>query len=403
MPLVNGQLADKYGKDMMITEERIYYLLRTYTAGTATPAEEQELFQWLEETDDITIFKDHIYQIVQHTEDDAYSQVDWDLMYRRILTKSRLKKGNKGKGGGRRLIPWRWAAAVVLIIAVMGIGSYLFFQKRQALYATITPASDRNEIHLAGPKAVLKAGRVQVTLNTKDTSFRLGGNVVHLSGGQLNITKRKAEQYTLIIPRGGTYKVALADGTTIWLNADSKLIYPSVFTGSEREVTLEGEAYFEVADDPFRPFVVHAAGQQVHVLGTRFNIQAYGDEEDVVTTLVDGRVAVHVPGDSVLLKQKQQTRWDRVGRLHLETDVDVALAIAWKNGYFRFYKTDIKTIMRELARWYDVTINYAPGLKPMYFGGLIRRKDDISEVLKMLEATNDIHFQMEGKKITVLP
>lgn len=390
---------------MSTSNERIYYLLRAYTGGTVTLEEEQELYEWLQEAEDTAILKDYIRHIVRDDPSNAhFENVNWEGIYDRIVEQKSNHSANIRQPPIRRIVWYRRVVAVLLILILDG-GIYFFLRNQYTPDPSLAKVSQHHEgdIMPRQQKAILKAGSVKIEINQNDTTFQLGGNTVHLTGGQIETAMLKAAHYTLITPKGGTYQVKLADGTLVWLNAASTLKYPSVFAGSNREVTVEGEAFFDVQEDPNHPFIVHAAGQTIQVLGTAFNIQVYKDEPRAVTTLVTGKLQVSIPGDTSLLAPGQQTQWNKYGRLQLNKHAEIAQAVAWKNGYFRFYNEDIRTIMRRLARWYDVEVTYDAGLKPHYFGGLISRDNNLSKVLKMLEATSDVHFKVEKNKVTVMP
>lgn len=207
---------------------------------------------------------------------------------------------------------------------------------------------------------------------------------------------------TVTTTRGEQYAVILPDGSRAWLNAGSSLRFPTAFQGKERTVRLTGEGYFEIAPDKDKPFTVTVNDMRVNVLGTSFNIHAYEDESIVTTTLVEGRVRVTREQSSVLLRPGQQAVLNgsspapaiRVG----EADMDAALA--WKNGLFEFSSADMRTVMLELSRWYDVETSFTGKMPGWHFSGAIERDIPLSKVLKMLES-NDVHFTMEGKKIIV--
>lgn len=207
----------------------------------------------------------------------------------------------------------------------------------------------------------------------------------------------------LSTPRGGQYQVILQDGTHVWLNAVSSLKYPTAFSGKDRTVELMGEAYFDVAKDPRRPFKVLVPGHQlqIDVLGTGFNVMAYEEEKAIQTTLVDGAVRLTNEGNNVQLKPGEQgilaqnASGFRVGKADLEQ------TLAWKNGKFQFDNLDIQNIMRQVARWYDVDVNYSANLQKQVYSGTIPRAEDIHELLKLLEYTGTVHFAINGSKITV--
>ena len=211
------------------------------------------------------------------------------------------------------------------------------------------------------------------------------------------------EYNTIIIPRGGEYQLILSDGSRVWLNSDTRLRYPVSFIGEKREVYLEGEAYFEVSPSD-KPFEVHGGGQSVCVLGTSFNVMAYGDEAKVQTTLVSGsvRVVLDQSDKTVLLTPGHQAEMDKnIGKISMR-EVNVENYIGWKDKLFIFDEEDLVTIMKKLARWYDVDIIIeTPELKEKIFYGVIRKYENISKILGMLKKTQNIDYLIEGKKIVI--
>ncbi len=207
-------------------------------------------------------------------------------------------------------------------------------------------------------------------------------------------------------PRGGQYSLILPDGSKVWLNAISSIRYPTAFKNSERNVEITGEAYFEVAKDPLHPFKVSVRSAlskentEVEVLGTHFNINAYSDEPLTNTTLLEGSVKVTRAAGSVMIKPGQQAQISNDGIINLVPDVNIAEVMAWKDGHFIFRDTDLKTIMRQIMRWYDVEVKYEGNVPPRYFTADISRNKTLSGVLKILELSN-IHFKLEGRTLTV--
>jgi transmembrane sensor len=207
---------------------------------------------------------------------------------------------------------------------------------------------------------------------------------------------------TLRTPRGVMYSVVLSDGTRVWLNASSSLRYPTTFTGRVRQVSLSGEAYFEVAQNPSQPFQVTVNGMEVNVLGTHFNIMAYDDESTVTTTLLEGAVKVDYMLKSATLVPGQQSLLMRGGRDMQVRNVDVEEAVAWKNGILQFRSEDIRSVMRKVARWYDVDVRYEGEISD-HFSGAIYRNAEVSGLLRNMELTHTVHFRIEGRTITVSP
>ncbi|MEN5194325.1 FecR family protein [Sphingobacterium faecium] len=211
-----------------------------------------------------------------------------------------------------------------------------------------------------------------------------------------------AKVMTLSVPRGGEYQIVLSDGTKVWLNADSKLIYPKSFAKNQREVTLTGEAYFEVSSDKSRPFIVHTKDQTVEVLGTHFNITAYQDEAVSLVSLVEGKVKVfHQNQPAQILIPGQQAAF-KDGQIQVYP-VNMEEFTAWKNGEFIFNNEPLSTVIQKLARWYDVELVVDKKLENMKIWGSIARNSRFSHVLRLIKMTDeDIHYKIEGRRVTFM-
>jgi ferric-dicitrate binding protein FerR (iron transport regulator) len=207
---------------------------------------------------------------------------------------------------------------------------------------------------------------------------------------------------TMTTPRGRQFRVVLPDGSGVWLNAASTLRYPTAFAGNQRTVELSGEAYFEIAKDDRKPFVVSARDMRVQVLGTAFNLMAYPDEMAVNTTLVTGAVRVVSAKNSLVLNPDQQAcLQDSAGRFTVSKP-NLKEVLAWKEGRFRFDGAKITAIMRQIARWYDVDIEYRGEIPSNEFNGSISRAEYARKILDALERTGNVHFSLEGRKIIVM-
>jgi len=206
-------------------------------------------------------------------------------------------------------------------------------------------------------------------------------------------------------PRGGKYAVTLSDGSRVWLNAASSLTFPIHFIGRERRVELTGEAYFEIARDEARPFLVNVAGkEEVRVLGTHFNINSYADETSIQTTLIEGSVMIQVNGsnDRKLLLPGQQFRLYPTGKSSTIGDVNMEEVVAWKEGKFSFGESmDLEQAMRQVCRWYDVEVRYEGDVSGISMGGSISRNVKASKVFEMLEMTGVATFRIEGRRVIV--
>jgi len=206
----------------------------------------------------------------------------------------------------------------------------------------------------------------------------------------------------LIIPKGRDFKLTLVDGTQIWINAASSLTYPASFTGKERKISLNGEAYFEVAKNKSQPFKVMARHTAIYVMGTSFNVSAYDDEDRVVTTLAEGKVQVANPFKKMELAPSQQAI-NYVAKNEIDLcNVEVDSVLAWKNGYFVFENQDITAIMKNISRWYNIEVSYQGPVSKRRFGGTFSRTKSIVELLNYLESIGGIRFKQEGRRIIVM-
>ncbi|WEK18982.1 MAG: FecR domain-containing protein [Candidatus Pedobacter colombiensis] len=314
----------------------------------------------------------------------------------------------------QKVVPlWRKyavAASVALILSVGGI-YFLGQEKKQAIMAEPQAKRFKNDVNPGGNKAILTlADGSKISLD--DVA---NGKVAQQSGivisktadGQLEyrvdnkVASSKAPQYnTVSTPRGGQYQLVLPDGTHVWLNAASKLKFPSSFAQLDsRKVELSGEAYFEVTKDKQRPFKVEAASQEVVVLGTHFNIDAYAGGSATKTTLLEGRVRLKSNAKDYLLKPGQQAI---VGSIVRIDEVDTDDVVAWKNGNFIFSDNDIKTVMTALERWYDIEVVYEGSISSVGFNAEISRDRTLIQVLKALEKTGNVRFRIEGRRVIVM-
>ena len=303
---------------------------------------------------------------------------------------------------------WPSIAVAASILLLISAGVYFAFHKSNTEEEWIAK-NFKNDIGPGSNSATLTLGNGKVVLLNMNASGRLAlqGNIAvqKTRDGQLeyrvvNKADNEVMENTLTTRRKEQFKVVLADGTSIWLNAASSVKYPTQFNGRYREVTITGEAYFEVAHNAEKPFRVTAAGQVVEVLGTRFNVNSYADEADVRTTLLEGSVKVSYKDAFKVIKPGEQSILN-AGKLTVD-DTNTEEAVAWKNGYFRFNQENIEDIMRKLSRWYDIDVRFEGPISTEKYSGKISRFRNISEILKVFEYSGSIHFKIEGRRVTVL-
>ncbi len=315
--------------------------------------------------------------------------------------------------------PWYAAAAAVLLLAV-SFGLYFYknnshIQSGRLISENIAPGGNKAVLTLANGKQVIlnsaANGKIAEQLGVS-ISKTADGLLVCTAVSDNRDTKNNTSQYnTITTPKGGQYQINLPDGSRVWLNAASSLRFPSSFSGKERRVELKGEGYFEV--NPVRgqaagiPFIVSCSAQEVKVLGTHFNINSYSDETAVKTTLLEGSVLVHTaaqtpgaPGAVKLVPGQQAVLSNNA--LKVER-ADVESVVAWKNGYFRFNDESLESIMRKVSRWYDVQVVFEnEDLKNEPLAGVVTRFASVSELLKKMELTGRVKFEIHENTIKVL-
>ena len=386
--------------------ENIVALIDKCLSGKATPEEKELLNKWYHSFNDAAVD-------VRLTSMQNEEQIAERIKLRLLST---VQNSTVAKAERPHRIWWRIpaAAAVFLLIA-----SSIFFtfnpkNKKQELVKTeLNRPTPVNDIAPGGNKAVLTLadGSSIVLDSAANGTLTQQGNikVQKLDNGQLaytvngkQVTENDEAFYnTISTPRGGQYQVTLADGTQVWLNAASSIRFPVVFTGAERKVEITGEVYFEVAKNAAIPFKVKTAASEVEVLGTHFNVNAYDDEAAVKTTLLEGSVKIIAAGQPIkYLQPGQQSAINKQGTITVLNNADIEEALAWKNGRFQFNSADLKSILRQISRWYDVDVVYKGNVN-LHFTGQLTRNDNVSKVFEELVLTGEVHFKIEGKKIIV--
>ncbi len=411
------------------SNERYQELAEKWLNNTISPQESEEFLQWYNsgQENDVYIPTD-------------YADNDQDLK-RRIFAEINQSISEPVSSASYRFQSWFAAAAV--IIAVFAAGLYFSSETEETKQYVadkvisepkiasplkrISPVSEIedqesvlvNDIEAGENKAILTLGDgSKIILDDAKNGIlaNQGGNsVLKAAEGEviysflsevkdpLTVDENTPVIYnTIETPKGGKFQIKLPDGSKVWLNAASSLRFPTVFNGSKRQVELKGEAYFEVSPDKSKIFEVNTRNQVVQVLGTHFNINAYLDEPTVNTTLLEGSVRVSDLRTNIsqLLKPGEQSQLsEQMEVINLKNTNE---AVAWKEGYFQFDEADIKTVMRQIERWYDVSVVYEGDLPNYRFGGEIERNLSLLQVLKVLEKTK-VHFRLEGREVIVMP
>lgn len=391
-------------------------LLYKHIREELSAQESIQLQNWVNERPENRIFFDRASDIKllllnARTKSDNLQDVDLEQAWKD------LKKMGWGSSTetNRKVISFNWrrilaAASIILLISA---GGYWWWnlkrlkQEHQEVIvkkekpAPVIPGSFKARLTLADGSVMILDSAALGKLATQ------GGTSIENKKGQLVYDKKtgadreKVLYNTLTTGRGESYSVVLADGTKVWLNAASSVHYPLNFPGSKRMVTVEGEAYFEVARNLEKPFIVQVNGMEIKVLGTVFNVNAYKEEKRTVTTLLEGRVQLTKEKNIEVLAPGQQGELLPSGALQVHKTPDIDKVVGWQKGLFVFNRDDVETLMNELARWYDVRVVYKGTIKDR-FTGVISRNVPLSVLLETLEKSN-VHFKIEDRTITVTP
>lgn len=303
------------------------------------------------------------------------------------------------------LIPRLAAAAMLMVSLSAGLLYYSGYFSKPVIHqsAQILPGGNKAFLTLSDGR------RISLTDATDGNIVGQGDvDIVKTADGELIYTMKSAEgdknanSYNLMeTPKGGEFTVKLPDGTTVRLNAASSLRYPLHFGAKSRIVELTGEGYFEVAKNAAVPFIVKTPKQEIRVLGTHFNVNAYADEEEQKTTLLEGKVVVSTPTQAETLKPGEQSVLKN--NVITTATVDTDISVSWKNGQFMFNNESIQGIMRQISRWYNVEVVYEDKLPELkVFGGTISRFENVSEILDVLSLTKIVKFKIEGRRIIVM-
>lgn len=391
---------------------RLEYLFDCYIRQNCSESEEAELMNLLADPENRIQIQKMIDEVIEKTgtEEKIPNSVAASI-FKNIIN-SNIENDITVKGENVFDIRWFKVAAAACILLFISLFVYWLFHypaNDKLIAATNIPSIKTAPIRPGGNHAVLTMGDGRtIELDSVQNGNIINGNsqikkqgAVLVYDGSKTLKEGTVVTYnTLSTPRGGQYQLILPDGSKVWLNASSSIHFPTAFVGNERNVELTGEAYFEVAKNREKPFHVNVNGMQVEVIGTHFNVNAYVDEGAIKTSLLEGSVKIKKGNISGLLKPGQQGVLNKNSNNLEIRSADMNEVIAWKNGLFQFDGANIKAIMREISRWYDVQIEYRGIVPDRRFEGKISRDSQLSDVLRILELSN-VKFAVEGKKIIV--
>jgi transmembrane sensor len=377
-----------------------------YLNGTLSDEENNILQNWLQKDIENQILLAE-FQNYQKTQENLefFESIDTPAAWEKINREIEKPATNRLAWAHHRFV--KYAAAIILT----GFFGYTFFNKTAKYKQTpaITKQANilKNDALPGGDKATLTLGDgsmvVLEDIKNGDVKNENGVKISKKDGQVVYEILPRAQDSgitynTIKTPTGGQYSIILPDGSKVWLNSTSSLHFPTVFTGKQRLVELSGEGYFEISKNKDMPFIVQAGKTRVEVLGTHFNVMAYANETVSKTTLLEGSVKVGNESGVKTLNPGQQAR---VGTKINVTNADLDEAIAWKLGYFQFENEDLKTIMRQLTRWYAVEVTAEQNIPNKHFTAMISRNTTLSQVFKMLEMSGELKFTIEEGKVTI--
>ena len=376
-----------------------WWIIERSLDNRLSQGEKERLKAWLEASEEHARF----YERVRVARAKGLQEADYPAWREEFVRDLEVRQRR------RRIFRWRMWGSVAAVLA-LGIGmACWWWMKRdevpqEAVYVAYQEP-DRSKVHLVTATGEVLDLSATVSLDTLEID---GQAVIRNATGLVyapqdscadDSCRRMNEVY---VPRGAEFNLVLSDGSHVWLNSDSRLRYPSVFRGDVREVEVSGEVFFEVARDERSPFVVKVEGLEVVVLGTKFNVNTRVAER-IQTTLVEGQVEVNLPaGQSVVLEPGEMASANVVSGEVRSEQVNVQKYVAWRYGRFCFEEATMEEIMRELALWYDVEVEYRNGaLKSERFTGSLPRSESIMEILKKIEQTTYVHFHVAGNRIII--
>ena len=399
-----------------MSEFRLTYLLQVYFDKIATPAERDELMGLLMQSDNDMQVKMLLQSTWQKftSNDTIFNEAQSQQIIANIFNHETAAEVIPIKHAEtlRRPHYSLWPAAAAIILFIVSGAVYFLLQPKQLPQQIVQSGAAKpfNKVIAAGGyKAVLTLadGSDIILDSTHQGTLAKQGNVKIMRLNTATVAYKAADENnqpvsynTLSTPNGGQYQLILPDGSKVWLNASSSIHFPTVFKGKERNVSVTGEVYFEVAKNAAKPFKITVKDMEVQVLGTHFDIMAYDDETAMRTTLLEGSVKVTKGYLHKMLVPGQQSVINESAEIKV-ADADLEEVMAWKNGLFQFNGLDIKTVMRQISRWYDVDVVYAGSIPSGHFTGVVNRSNDILQVLKIMQA-GGVRFKIDGRKLVVL-
>lgn len=380
-------------------DEHISQLLYKRIVGIITPEEQGELDLWLKERE----AHEQLYKRLLDPKN-----LDQEYRRRRMMNVERpmneMQKrinASEKKHHAKRWMQWGIAASIVLLL---GAGLAIWNAREPAIPASVAELTPQTLVNIkpGATKAVLTTDDgTEVLLGTDEQKNRKVMQKIVSAAS----TSQAVRKLNLEVPRGGEFKIVLEDSTVVWLNSESKLIYPEAFSDKERRVAVVGEAYFKVKKEAKRPFLVETDGQLVKVYGTEFNIRSYSEDKQVYTTLLSGSISLSKAdkkSGELMLTPGRQALFHKDNEEISVKNVNTDVVVSWRHGRFVFEEQNLEQIMQVLSRWYDFKYRFQDeSLKQIVFMGSIPRYSELGTALTVLEKSGGLHFGMKGDAVVI--
>jgi transmembrane sensor len=397
-----------------VNQQKIKLLFERYLKNQATREEIEQLldyFDLAEEEDTLQQF------IAEQLAKNEFLSLENDEMLKAFHATDVFLEGQvlslkpKRKGVHQKYIAI--AASVVLLLAtglllLNNLNHKRDIAPKEIAVKDVPPGNNKATLTLGSGKTIIleEANMDKIALD-EGIAIRKGekGELIYQAKPENKLTKpeKRLSYHTIKTPKGCQYEVVLPDGSKVWLNAASSITFPVSFNRKERRVQLKGEAYFDVKGEAKRAFFVQTKEQLIHVLGTQFNVKSYANDENVNTTLIEGKVSVTLndsKGSNKLLKPGQQASINKEKKIIKIVNANMEQALAWKNGWFMFEDAYLKDILKTVARWYEIEVDYSK-IPAIRYTGAIPRDVNLSKVLAMLEKTGNVSFKIKDGKVEI--
>jgi transmembrane sensor len=408
-----GYVLTKRKNKKGLNQKEIIHLFSRYLENRCTADEIRRLLRYFDLKEEEGTLKELIKFALEEPVEEDFA--DSSEMQKALAQTDRFlaDKIAPAEGSNGKIAYLKYSAIAASIALLLGVGIFFLHKrsqdditnKKHTAIADVMPGGNKAMLTMANGKTVVLDNNLQEIREQEGVTISKGADgqlIYRLTDHNNQPTSTSEVAYnTISTPKGGQYQVVLPDGSRVWLNAASSLTFPLAFERENRMVTLTGEGYFDITQDRKRPFIVKTDNQLIKVLGTQFNVNSYPDEQQIKTTLIDGKVSIGLEvGRNKILKPGQQAVLSKTDGTLMVGAANLEEALAWKNGWFVFEDAYLKDILKTVARWYEIEIDYSE-IPAMRYNGAIPRNVNLSKVLAMLEKTGNISFNIKDGRVEI--